>query len=634
MSTERSDRGLPLLKLGLAAGTAIGLVTLLRSRSASEGYRTSPFWRIYDGKAEVLDHTVGWDRLPKPIALGVLIGVRNVLRQHNLYDTNVEPTVDPAKAPVPPPEGYLVSRTADGSYNDLTHPEMGMAGSRFGRNVPLDHTMPDERARLLEPNPRVVSRELLTRTTFQPATTVNVLAAAWLQFMVRDWFSHGPSPTDNPWTLPPVPGDDWPTPPVTIMRIRPDPTRPPDASGAPTYASTETHWWDGSQIYGSSLELQKLVRSGEDGKLVVGPDGLVPIPPGDQSPALVPGFWLGLAAMVNLFTLEHNAICDMLRREYPGWGDEALFQRARLINAALLAKIHTVEWTPAIISHPVTQTALHANWFGIAGERVHRLFGRLGPSEVLSGIPGSPTDHYGVPYSLTEEFVAVYRMHPLIRDDYSFRSALDDTQARECTFREIAGPGGASMLETVGLRDALYSFGTLNPGAIVLHNYPRFLQEFERPKGGLQDLAATDILRSRELGVPRYNEFRRLLHLRPAESFTDLCLDPTWGAEMERVYDGDLERVDLSVGLFAEKRPKGFAFSDTAFRIFILMASRRLNSDRFFTVDYTPRVYTQAGLDWIDANSMSTVLVRHFPELTTPLRTITNAFTPWPRAAA
>ena len=45
------------------------------------------------------------------------------------------------------------------------------------------------------------------------------------------------------------------------------------------------------------------------------------------------------------------------------------------------------------------------------------------------------------------------------------------------------------------------------------------------------------------------------------------------------------------------------------------MASRRLNSDRFFTDDYTPEVYTQAGLDWIADNSMVTVLLRHHPEL-------------------
>ena len=45
--------------------------------------------------------------------------------------------------------------------------------------------------------------------------------------------------------------------------------------------------------------------------------------------------------------------------------------------------------------------------------------------------------------------------------------------------------------------------------------------------------------------------------------------------------------MDLTVGLYAEPLPEGFGFSDTAFRIFILMASRRLNSDRFFTTDYT-----------------------------------------------
>ena len=32
--------------------------------------------------------------------------------------------------------------------------------------------------------------------------------------------------------------------------------------------------------------------------------------------------------------------------------------------------------------------------------------------------------------------------------------------------------------------------------------------------------------------------------------------------------------------------PTGFGFSDTAFRVFILMASRRLKSDRFFTTDW------------------------------------------------
>lgn len=97
------------------------------------------------------------------------------------------------------------------------------------------------------------------------------------------------------------------------------------------------------------------------------------------------------------------------------------------------------------------------------------------------------------------------------------------------------------------------------------------------------------------------------------------------------MYDNDIDRVDTVVGMYAEKPPKGFGFSDTAFRIFVLMASRRLKSDRFFTTDFQPGIYTQAGLDWVAANNMRTVLMRHAPELAPALQRATNAFAPWSR---
>jgi len=143
------------------------------------------------------------------------------------------------------------------------------------------------------------------------------------------------------------------------------------------------------------------------------------------------------------------------------------------------------------------------------------------------------------------------------------------------------------------------------------------------------DLAATDILRIREFGLPRYNEFRELLHRPPVRTFEELTDNPAWAEELRRVYKDDIDLVDLMVGLYAEPRPKGFGFSDTAFRIFILMASRRLNSDRFFTTDYTPEVYTPVGLEWVDDNDMRTVLLRHFPDLSPWLHNIKNAFFPW-----
>lgn len=80
-----------------------------------------------------------------------------------------------------------------------------------------------------------------------------------------------------------------------------------------------------------------------------------------------------------------------------------------------MAKIHTIEWTPAILHHPTLKVGMNANWWGLAGEKITKIVGRISKtSEVISGIPGSGVNQDGVPYSLTEEFVSVYRMHSLI----------------------------------------------------------------------------------------------------------------------------------------------------------------------------------------------------------------------------
>jgi hypothetical protein len=120
-----------------------------------------------------------------------------------------------------------------------------------------------------------------------------------------------------------------------------------------------------------------------------------------------------------------------------------------------------------------------------------------------------------------------------------------------------------------------------------------------------------------------------MLDMPAPKSFEEL--NPKYAKELAEVYD-DIEQVDLLVGTLAEIPPPGFAFSDTAFRIFILMASRRLKSDRFFTTDYRPEVYTEAGMAWIDGNDMRSVLTRHFPALKSQLDGVRNAFAPWPGA--
>ncbi|WP_454792778.1 peroxidase family protein [Mycolicibacterium lutetiense] len=578
---------------------------------------------------EVVDRRIGWDKLPPWIGLSVLIGVRDALREHNLYDSY---RGDPPAAPEHTPAEYLTIRTVDGSYNDLSAPSMGMAKTRFGRNVPLDKGPAEQPPHLMDPNPRTISNELLRRDTFKPATTLNILAAAWLQFETRDWFSHDTDP--NRMIEIPVPeGDDWDE---TTIRIPSTPADPNPTPGETTFINTETHWWDASQIYGSNQLFQDAIRTQNtnDGKVRIDADGFIDLDPsmlGASGGA--DGWWLGLELMGTIFLREHNAICDRLKAAYPTWTGDQIFNKARMINAALIAKIHTIEWTPAILGHPTLQIGMRANWFGLAGERVKQLFGRISSSEAISGVVGSATDHHTAPYSITEDFVTVYRMHPLVPDDYEFLNLAGNAEPQQLSFGSIhGGANSRGVLKSVGLSNCIYSLGVAHPGAVTLHNSPNFMRRFDRTDGHVIDMISTDIIRSRERGVPRYNEFRRQLRLNPATSFDEISGgDSDTALKMSKIYGGDIEKVDAMVGMFGEKLPEKFGFSDTAFRIFVLMATRRLKSDRFFTVDFTPRVYTPEGIAWIADNDMCSVLIRHYPELEPVLRGHSNAFAPWPR---
>jgi hypothetical protein len=319
----------------------------------------------------------------------------------------------------------------------------------------------------------------------------------------------------------------------------------------------------------------------------------------------------------------------VLKRENPGWDDQRLFDTAWLINSALMAKIHTVEWTPGIVNTPALWLAMNVNWSGGLGQTVKDAFGRLGDSEILSGIMGSPQEHHGARFQLTEEFVSVYRMHPLIRDDWNLYRAQSGEFVEQRPFDDFHSAKTREFMENYEIADLVYSLGIEHPGAIVLHNYPRALQRHRRIDGELMDLATLDILRDRERGVPRYNDFREEMRMPRVRSFDELTSNPMWAEQMRRVYDNDIDKVDLQVGMYAEPLPPGFGFSDTAFRVFILMASRRLKSDRFFTDDFRPEVYTQTGIDWVTKTKLKDVILRHYPELEPALEGLPNAFLPW-----
>ncbi len=115
-----------------------------------------------------------------------------------------------------------------------------------------------------------------------------------------------------------------------------------------------------------------------------------------------------------------------------------------------------------------------------------------------------------------------------------------------------------------------------------------------------------------------YNDFRRALHMKPFKNYDELTGGDKEAIEaLTEVYGADgIEKIDLLVGNLAEKKIRGFALSETQFLIFLLMASRRLESDRFLNEDFNEETYTTAGFQWVKkVNGLRDLLERHWPEL-------------------
>ena len=130
---------------------------------------------------------------------------------------------------------------------------------------------------------------------------------------------------------------------------------------------------------------------------------------------------------------------------------DELFEVARLVVAAEIAKIHTTEWTPQLLYDEPLYKGMNANWNGLLGtgdpdvskalsDIIVHDFGKSKDVEkatqwysVFASGPGifglgskvphyditKPDDvnggvnHFGSPFNFPEEFVTVYRLHAL-----------------------------------------------------------------------------------------------------------------------------------------------------------------------------------------------------------------------------
>ncbi|KAK9119637.1 hypothetical protein Scep_017730 [Stephania cephalantha] len=583
-------------------------------------------------------HTVDkmgmWHRFPVFLGMLYLAIRRHLLNNYNLINVGRTPAgirFNPVDFPY---------RTADGKFNDPFNEVAGSQGTFFGRNIPPV----DQKDKVRKPDPMVVATKLLARKSLKDTgKQFNMIAASWIQFMIHDWIDHL---EDTKQIIKLVAPDEvasrCPLKSFKFFKTMEVPTGFYDIKSG--HLNTRTPWWDGSVIYGSNSETLSKVRSFKDGKLKISKDDLLLH---DSEGIAISGdirnSWAGVSVLQALFVKEHNAVCDALKREYSGLDDEELYRYARLVTSAVIAKIHTIDWTIELLKTDTLHAGMRANWYGLLGKKFKDTFGHVGSAE-LGGLVGlkKPNNH-GVPYSLTEEFVSVYRMHSLLPDHLLLRdiSAAPGPNKsppliREVPMTDLIGLKGEKTLSEIGLAKHMVSMGHQACGALELYNYPMWLRDLvPHDKEGKDrpdrvDLAALEVYRDRERSVARYNEFRRGVMLIPISKWEDLTDDVETIEVLRDVYGDDVEELDILVGLMAEKKIKGFAISETAFVVFLAMATRRLEADRFFTSDFNEGTYTKKGLEWVNTTeSLKEVVERHYPEMAKKWMNSDSAFSVW-----
>ena len=176
-----------------------------------------------------------------------------------------------------------------------------------------------------------------------------------------------------------------------------------------TTENTVTAWWDASQIYGYDETSRRRVKRAADdpAKLLLSPvgqragagerqgylplleasDPMNPQWVGQEAVGFPDNWTIGMSFYHTVFAREHNLFVDAFRAQAAATPDadsglrnparpdqviryrdvtaDELFEAARLVVAAEIAKIHTTEWTPQLLYDEPLFLGMNANWSGL-----------------------------------------------------------------------------------------------------------------------------------------------------------------------------------------------------------------------------------------------------------------------------
>jgi len=472
-------------------------------------------------------------------------------------------------------------RTINGEYNHETNRRQGAAhtaliryaGDGFvdGQSIPAGPN---------RPNPRTISNTLFA----QEGLLNDPVGLSDYTWVFGQFIDHDLSLTEGSQEVMPirVPAGDPAFDPFffgsVVIPFSRNPHRPGTGFGVGNprnYNNDITAYLDGSGVYGSDLGRANWLRTFTDGRLKVSSGDLLPYNTmdGEVDGALDPAaphmaddvgaspvhFVAGdvranenplLLSFHTLFVREHNRQCERLKTEHPDWTDEQLYQHARKRVGGLIQSIVYNEWLPAM------------------------------------GVPVADYPGYdpGVNPQLGNAFTAAaFRVgHTLLNGNIRRLDANGRVlEEGNMTLRDAFF--NTTVLAETGLDPFLRGMAEQTQQRMdsrVVDDVRNFL--FGPPGAGGLDLAAINIMRGRERGLPSYNNIRRAYGLSTHFNFDEINPDFEVYNTLEELYEGDIEEVDPWVAMLAERPMSGSIFGPTIRKIMEKQFSDLRAGDRFF----------------------------------------------------
>ena len=162
---------------------------------------------------------------------------------------------------------------------------------------------------------------------------------------------------------------------MRVPRSVPEPA-PAGSTRPPAYANPNSHWWDGSQIYGSDPVVAAKLRTGEGGKLKLEATKLLPVDPetGVHLSGFTDNWWIGLAMLHTVFTREHNYICDLLLREHPRLDRRAAPRQGQADQLGADGQDPHRRVDASDRAAPGrSRSRCNTNWYGLAGDELQEV---------------------------------------------------------------------------------------------------------------------------------------------------------------------------------------------------------------------------------------------------------------------